>query len=106
MPVRLALATAPVVVLLWLGIAGYLVEKHDSNLRAAEQEARDLAQSFEENIRRTVESIDTTVRALRAARARDPEHFDIAAWERDSGLTRELTQQISVIDRTGIVVGS
>ena len=37
MPVRLALATAPVVVLLWLGIAGYLVEKHDSNLRAADE---------------------------------------------------------------------
>jgi signal transduction histidine kinase/DNA-binding NarL/FixJ family response regulator len=106
MPFRPALAMAPVVILLWLGIAGYLVEKHRADLEGAEQESRNLAQSFEENIRRTVESIDTTVRALRAARARDPAHFDIAAWERDSGLTRDLTQQISLIDRTGMVIGS
>jgi signal transduction histidine kinase/DNA-binding NarL/FixJ family response regulator len=106
MPFRPALATAPVIVLLWLGITGYLVEKHRADLEGAAQESRNLTQSFEENIRRTVEAIDTTVRALRAARAHDPGHFDIAAWELDTGMTRDLTLQISLIDRTGIVIGS
>jgi signal transduction histidine kinase/CheY-like chemotaxis protein/HPt (histidine-containing phosphotransfer) domain-containing protein len=44
------------------------------------------------------------VRALRTARSHDPAHFDIVAWERDSGLTRDLTLQISLSDRTGIVM--
>jgi hypothetical protein len=59
MHARTALATAPVLVLLWLGIALYLVDKHHTDLDRAAQESRNLAQSFEENIRRTVEAIDT-----------------------------------------------
>jgi signal transduction histidine kinase/CheY-like chemotaxis protein/HPt (histidine-containing phosphotransfer) domain-containing protein len=111
MRVRLALATAPVIVLLWLGIAGYLVQKHHADLEEAAQESRNLAHAFEENIRRTVEAVDTTVRALRSARARDPAHFDIVAWGRDSGLSRpqaahDLTQLISVVDRTGAVIAT
>jgi signal transduction histidine kinase/DNA-binding response OmpR family regulator len=106
MPVRLALATAPVVILFWLGIGGYLVQNHNLDLEHAAQESRNLTHAFEENIRRTVEAIDTTVRALRTARAHDPAHFDIVAWELDTGLNRDLTLQISLIDRTGMVIAT
>jgi signal transduction histidine kinase/DNA-binding NarL/FixJ family response regulator len=100
---RIALATVPVVLLLWFGIGAYLLQKHDAALKGAEQDSRNLTHAFEENIRRTVEAIDTTIRAARVARTRDPSHFDLEAWERDSGLTRELTLQISLVDRNGEV---
>jgi signal transduction histidine kinase/CheY-like chemotaxis protein len=40
------------------------------------------------------------------ARAHDPDHFDLAAWERDSGLTRELTLQLTLADRSGDIAVS
>jgi signal transduction histidine kinase/DNA-binding NarL/FixJ family response regulator len=106
MHLRLAMATGPVVILLWMAIGLYLVQKHQADLDGAAQESRNLSRAFEENIRRTVETIDTTIRTLRASRAHDKAHFDIGAWERDSGLTRELTLQISVADRTGTVIAT
>jgi signal transduction histidine kinase/DNA-binding NarL/FixJ family response regulator len=106
MHARLILATAPVIILLWVGIGLYLVQKHRADLDGAAQESRNLSRAFEENIRRTVETIDTTIRTLRTARAHDPAHFDIVAWERDSGLTRDLTLQISLADRTGTVIAT
>ncbi len=106
MRLRTALAAVPVILLIWFGISAYLVQRHHSEIAHVEQEAGNLAQAFEENIRRTVEAIDTTIRAVRVARAHDPANFDLAAWERDSGLTRELTLQISISDRTGNIVAS
>jgi signal transduction histidine kinase/CheY-like chemotaxis protein/HPt (histidine-containing phosphotransfer) domain-containing protein len=106
MPIRLALAIAPIVVLLWVGIAGYLVQKHHTDLEGAAQESRNLSHAFEENIRRTVETIDSVVRALRTARAHDPAHFDIGSWEVDSGLTRDLTLQIAITNRIGTVIAT
>ena len=91
------------VIAVWAGIATYLDAKYDSALDATSQDSRNLSHAFEENIRRTVEAIDTTIRAVRVARAAAPAGFDLAAWERDSGLTRELTLQISFADRNGLV---
>jgi signal transduction histidine kinase/DNA-binding NarL/FixJ family response regulator/HPt (histidine-containing phosphotransfer) domain-containing protein len=104
--IRVALAALPVVVLTWLGIGAYLVQKYDAGLDDAVQDSRNLTQAFEENIRRTVEAIDTTVRAVRVARSHDPVHFDLQAWANESGLTRELTLQLSLADRNGIMVAS
>jgi hypothetical protein len=106
MRIRTAMAAVPVVLLVWLGIGAYLMQKRHAELDAAAQNSSNLTQAFEENIRRTIEAIDTTIRAARVARAHDPAHFDLAAWERDSGLTRELTLQLSLSDRTGDIVTS
>src|SRR6187402_687594 len=103
---RIALVAVPVVLLVWLGIGGYLVQKHQFQLHNAAQDSRNLAHAFEENIRRSVEAIDTTIRTLRSARAHDPGHFDLEGWERDSGLARDLTLQLSISDRTGTVIAS
>ncbi len=101
MRLRTNLATVPVIILLWLGIAVFLLQEHQAGLNEAGQESRNLSHAFEENIRRSIEAIDTTIRALRVARAHDPVRFDLAAWERDSGLTRDLTLQLSIADRNG-----
>lgn len=75
-------------------------------MRGAEDDSRNLSQAFEENIRRTIEEIDMGIRSVRAARAYDPTHFDLGRWVRDSGLTNELTVQISLADQTGRVIAS
>ncbi|HEY1410998.1 MAG TPA: hypothetical protein VGF36_02595, partial [Rhodopila sp.] len=106
MHTRVALAAVPVVFLVWLGIGAYLVQKYDAGMDDAMQDSRNLTQAFEENIRRTVEAIDTTVRAARVARAHDPAHFNLQSWARESGLTQELTLQLSLADRDGIMVAS
>ena len=106
MRLRTALAAVPILLLVWLGIGAYLVQRHNSEIARVQQEAGILAQAFEENIRRAVESIDTTIRSVRAARARDPAGFDLASWERESGLKSGLTLQISVSDRAGDILAS
>jgi signal transduction histidine kinase/HPt (histidine-containing phosphotransfer) domain-containing protein/AmiR/NasT family two-component response regulator len=106
MPPRIALASVPIIALLWLGLGAFLAQTHHADLEEAGQTSRNLTHAFEENIRRSVETIDTTIRALRVARAHDPEHFDLAAWERDSGLTRDLTLQLSIADRFGAIVAT
>src|ERR1700733_7756527 len=99
MRLRTVLAAIPIVLLVWLGIGAYLVQRHSFEIAHVQREAGSLAQAFEENIRRTVEAIDTAIRSVRAARARDPTGFDLASWERESGLTSELSLQISMSDR-------
>jgi signal transduction histidine kinase/DNA-binding NarL/FixJ family response regulator len=104
MRLRIALAALPLVFVVWVALGAYLGEMHRTEIHDAQQESRNLSRAFEENIRRTVEAIDTTIRALRVARAHDPTHFDLSAWERDSGLTRELTLQLSLATRSGDIL--
>jgi signal transduction histidine kinase/CheY-like chemotaxis protein/HPt (histidine-containing phosphotransfer) domain-containing protein len=106
MRLRITLATVPIVLLIWTGIGAYLLQKHQTDLESSEQASRNLTHAFEENIRRTIEAIDTTMRAARAARAHAPSQFDLKAWEHDSGVTRDLTLQLSFSDRNGDVVAS
>ncbi len=105
MPYRILLTLLPIL-LIWSGIAGYLAQRHDLALAVAAQDSRNLTKAFEENIRRSVDAIDTTIRAMRVARAHDPAHFDLPEWDHESGLSRELTLQLSYTDATGHMAGS
>lgn len=99
---RLVLTALPILVI-WASIGGYLAQRRELALEVAAQDSRNLTKAFEENIRRTVESIDTTIRAMRVARAHDPEHFSLMRWDRESGLSRELMLQLSFTDAQGIM---
>jgi len=103
---RLIIITAPVLLLIWAGITAFLHENQRAALDGAERDTLNFSRAFEENITRTIDSIDTTIRSVRAARARDPEHFNITDWERDSGLSRDITLQLALTDRAGIVTAS
>ena len=106
MRARIVLLAMPVILLVWLGIGAYLVQKRQFQLGDAAQDSRNLAHAFEENIRRSAEAIDTVIRTLRNARAHDAGHFDLVGWEHDSGLARDLTLQLSIADRNGAVISS
>ncbi|MBS0642590.1 MAG: PAS-domain containing protein [Proteobacteria bacterium] len=98
--------SAALIIALWGAIAGYLNEKHAAEIDAMRRDTRNLSHAFEENIRRTIDAIDATIRAVRVAKAADAQNFDIVAWDRDSGLARELTLQLAFADRNGILTDS
>ena len=103
MRLRVILATLWCSSLLWRGIiAPSWSKQHARRAGGSGPSFRDLSYAFEENIRRSSTAIDITIRALRVARAHDPVHFDLAGWERDSGLTRELTLQLNVPTKSAI----
>src|SRR5689334_13718845 len=77
---RVAATCAIIVALLWLGIAAYLDEEYRTAVNSTTQDARNLSHAFEENIRRTLDAIDATMRAVRVARAADSAGFDLVAW--------------------------
>ena len=101
---RLPLVIAGLAVLaLWLAILLHLRQEYALDLAHAREESSNLARSVEENIVRTVETVDRTLLIVRELFARDPAHFDLAAWARDTRLTNHLTLQIAITDAEGVV---
>ncbi len=101
---RLIIATVPILAFLWIGIGFSLLEKRRMALESAAGEARNLSRAFDENIVRTIEAIDITIRSIRTARAQDPARFDLNAWLKGTGLPGGLTLQVSFTDRDGRMV--
>lgn len=90
--------------LLWAGIGLNLWREY----RAAEQQAAadtaNLARAFDENITRTVESIDQTLLFLRDAYQHDPKGFIAGSWANERGFLSGLPVKISLTDRNGHVL--
>lgn len=91
---------------IWGGILTYLAQEQSQVLKSTERDSQNLSKAFEENIRRTIDVVDTSIRAMRVARSHDPNHFNLVDWDRESSLSRELTLQISYTDSAGTIVGS
>jgi diguanylate cyclase (GGDEF)-like protein len=90
-------------------IAGlvYLTHKDEQDAyNTAARTGANLAQVFEGYMARTFKSADNTLRMLRAAYQQDPEHFDIAAWDRNAGIQKELTLQLTIIGPDGKIKSS
>jgi signal transduction histidine kinase/DNA-binding response OmpR family regulator len=101
MRLRMILVMLPVIMPLWLGIAAFLNQKYHSVLAGAARDSRNLAYAFEENTQRAIEAIDTTLRAARTARAADPGHFNLAAWQQDIGPVLNQAIRLFIVDRQG-----
>jgi signal transduction histidine kinase/ActR/RegA family two-component response regulator len=92
--------------LLWAGIGFNLW--HD--YRAAEEEASadttNLARAFDENITRTVESVDQTLLFLRDAYQHDPDGFinGSGSWANGRGFLNDLHVRMSLADRNGRIL--
>ena len=94
------------IVLVWSGVLHGLAVERAQRLNGAVQNTTNLARAFEENIIRSVNAIDQTLLFLREAYERDPPHFDIAAYTRSTQALTDMTFQISLIDRNGMLIGS
>jgi signal transduction histidine kinase/FixJ family two-component response regulator len=95
-----------ILVLIWASVWQQL---HDEYSRAADDAVTDtglLARVFEENVIRSIATVDQALQFVRASYAQDPTHFDLSAWARLSAFLSEQVLQISIIGPDGVMLQS
>lgn len=90
--------------LLWAGIGFALWHDYRAAERQASADTANLARAFDENITRTIESIDQTLLFLRDAYQHDPKGFLNGSWANERGFLSGLQVQISLADRGGRIL--
>src|SRR5215475_2766917 len=73
---------------------------------AAYKETANLARVFEENIIRLIQAHDQILLFARSAYANDPGRFDLAQWARDQKFVSDVSFQIVIIDKNGMLAGT
>ena len=92
--------------LLWAGIGLLLHQQRAYLLRESVQDSDNLVRAFQENTIRTLDAIDRTLLFLRSSYTADPDHFDLATWDRDAQVLDNITLQIGLIDANGLLRAS
>jgi two-component system, sensor histidine kinase len=95
-----------VLLLIWSGIWLLTRQERIAMETDATMESSILARAFEENIIRSINSIDQVILFVRDSYARDPARFDLTSWARDRPFLNEQTLQISLIDAKGMLIQS
>jgi signal transduction histidine kinase/CheY-like chemotaxis protein/HPt (histidine-containing phosphotransfer) domain-containing protein len=94
------------IVVLWSGVLYSLSVERQQALRGAAENTTNLSRAFEEHIVRSVKAVDQTLLYARDSYVRDPAGFDISAWAKNTQFLTDLAFQISLIDKSGIMIGS
>jgi hypothetical protein len=94
------------VAMLWGGVLHSLSAERAQAVGGAIQDASNLSRAFEEHIVRTIKTIDQTLRYVRDSYEKDRSGFDVAAWTRSTQALTDMTFQISLIARDGILQDS
>ena len=94
------------IVLIWTAVLHSLSAERNQALQGALQETSNLSRAFEEHIVRSLAAVDQTLLYMRDSYERDPAAFDVSVWARNTQALTDLTFQISLIGRDGIVIGS
>jgi len=106
----LPLATALFGALVVLLIAGGVAEQLSSEKAAIVEEARkhtsNLARAFEEHIRRTLKEVDQALLVLKRSDESDPQDFRLWEWPGKELLLQDLSVQIAMADKNGVIVGT
>jgi signal transduction histidine kinase/CheY-like chemotaxis protein/HPt (histidine-containing phosphotransfer) domain-containing protein len=94
------------ILVLWGGVLHSLSAERDQAMRGAVEDAANLSRAFEEDIIRSIRAVDQTLLYVRDAYAKDPTGFVISSWARNTQFFTDLTFQISLIDKDGMMTGS
>jgi signal transduction histidine kinase/CheY-like chemotaxis protein len=94
------------VVLVWAGIVHTIVADRQQAVDGAYVNATNLARAFEENVVRSIAAVDQTLLYAREAYEQDPAHFDVSRWSSKTPTLADVTVQLALIDRHGMMRGS
>src|SRR5215472_18653879 len=106
LPVSLVLFGALVVLLIVGGVWHQLASERAAILDEARKHTQNLARTFEEHIRRTVKEVDQALLLLKRGYETDPQHFKLWEWPGKEWLLPDLSVQIAMTDRDGVIVGT
>jgi signal transduction histidine kinase/ActR/RegA family two-component response regulator len=95
-----------IVGLLWAGIGFNLWHDYRAAVDDAAKDTANLARTFDEDITRTVESVDQTLLFTREAYRHDPTGLLLGSWAKTHAFLDNLHMRISLVDRAGDVVWS
>jgi diguanylate cyclase (GGDEF)-like protein len=70
------------------------------------RDTANLARAFEEQIIRLIQACDQILLSARASFARDGDRFDLSQWARDQKFVTDVTMQIAISDKAGILTAS
>lgn len=91
------------IILVWVSIVTHLVQERSQDALNAYQDSGNLARGFGENINRIIEGFDRNLKLLRAAHALNPQDFDLAKIAPADRVLDDLTLQIAITDKAGIM---
>lgn len=94
------------VALTWTATTQSLKIQYEQTEKAALHNARNLSRAFEEQIIRSIGSVDQTLLYVRETYARDPKSFDMTLWSRNTQFLSGIAFQVAIIDDAGIMVSS
>ena len=94
------------VLLIWIGAAYFTHNERTQTEQGALQNAGNLSRAFEEQIIRSIRSVDQTLLYVRDSYARDPQHFNMSLWQRNNEFLTGITFQLAIIDESGLMVAS
>jgi len=101
-----ALLGLSAVLLIWLGALHFVRAEKAQTEHAARENAANLARAFAEDILRSIRAADQTLLYVRDSYARDPQHFDMSLWSRNSQFLGDLNTQVGIINKNGILIAS
>jgi signal transduction histidine kinase/CheY-like chemotaxis protein/HPt (histidine-containing phosphotransfer) domain-containing protein len=94
------------VLLIWIGAAYFTHNARLQTEQDALQNAKNLSRAFEEQIIRSIRSVDQTLLYARDTYAHDPQNFNMSLWQRGNEFMNGITFQLAIIDQDGMMVAS
>jgi diguanylate cyclase (GGDEF)-like protein/PAS domain S-box-containing protein len=89
------------IALIWAGLSFHQEVRRDNDERGALQDADNLARAFEENLARSLNEIDRSLKIMRSRYVRNPDELEFRDWLRNSYLFDEQTLQVGIIGADG-----
>jgi signal transduction histidine kinase/DNA-binding response OmpR family regulator len=106
LPLATAIFGALVVLLIAGGVAEQLSSEKSSIVEEARKHTSNLARAFEEHIRRTLKEVDQALLVLKRGDESDPQNFKLWEWPGKELLLQDLSVQIAMTDKNGVIVGT